>query len=73
MNHSEISAQTKLNMGLFFIIFLLLGGNSYMDIIEHESLDKRLDEKHLLCLKTYEIKSRHNLVLMCDEVNKDEN
>ena len=59
---------SKLNMALSIVITLLLISNTYMDAIEHEALNKRLDDKTLLCIKTGEIKSRHNIILDCSEV-----
>lgn len=63
------AAHKKLNTILFLLIASALAGNSYMNTVELEAINKRLDEKHLLCLKAYEIQSKHNLVLKCDEVN----
>ena len=58
---------------VFFLLVLSAGGMvSALSIIELrdeiQALNKRLDDKTLLCIKTGEIKSRHNIVLDCSEV-----
>ena len=56
----------NIRAGIAILIFLCL--NCYMNYVEIEALNKRLDDKTLLCIKTGEIKSRHNIVLDCSEV-----
>ncbi len=62
------SATKKLNGVLFVLIITMLGFNSYMNTVELEAIQKHLDDKQLLCVKTFEIKSKHNVVLECSEV-----
>ena len=64
------NSHTKLNMGLFLVILLLLIGNFYMDKIEHKAMKKRLDEKNLLCIQVHKIESKHNYVLECSGILK---
>ena len=64
-------AHKKLNTILFLLIASALAGNSYMNTVELEVINKRLDNKNLLCKQVYTIKSKLNTVLECQEINHD--
>ena len=51
-------------------IIILLGFNSYMNTIEIEAIQDRLDEKNLLCKQVYTIKTKLNVVMECMELSK---
>ena len=64
-----------MNTNLVWICIIAINVISVSLILKVNGIEdkvKNLDEKHLLCLKTYEFKSKHNLVLKCDEVNTNE-
>ncbi len=56
----------NIRAGIAILIFLCL--NCYMNYVEIEALKTQLDDKQLLCKQVYEIKSKLNYVLECNEV-----
>lgn len=60
----------KFNIRAGTAIFILLCFNCYMNYIEIEALNKRLDDKQLLCKQVHTIKSKHNYVIECSGVLK---
>jgi hypothetical protein len=62
----------KFNMRALWAIIILLGFNSYINFVEIQAVQSKLaapaKPNQFICIKTGEIRSKHNVILSCNEV-----